>query len=294
MNVAKGLLGMASLSELIVAIQKLRAERPAEFVQFESRYPGWESWPRGPYGPQREALELMLSKYGVLAKEKVGGNTRQKRFSIISCNIKIPLGSHLTLTGISFFKVFGGTYYLFRRPGRLFGAPRTQNEFLFVSRVDINDQRPLNYVETRKGDGKAIAFKQAGVAYLAEGSLIFMSSDELGHPWITSYARVSPQNIPDFTPILDGHLLASTFEPARNGNFVVRVMLVKAPDGSEATTGAYRIDEEALAEFQKLKPDSWNIDLWNRAFLERFNTNAPVRFDGDYFQEFETHKKFEI
>jgi hypothetical protein len=218
--------------------------------------------------PEREALELMLSKYGVLPKEKVGGNTRQKRFSIISYDIKIPLGSHLSLTGTSFSKVFYGTYYLFRRPGRLFGAPKTKTEFLFISRVDINDQRPLNYVETSKGDGRTIAFRQAGVAYLAEGSLVFVSSDELGHPWIMSYARVSPQNIPDVTPILDGHLLASTSEPTRNGNFVVNVMLVRAPGGCEATTGAYGIDEAALAEFQKLKPDAWDIDGWNHAFLD--------------------------
>jgi hypothetical protein len=142
-------------------------------------------------------------------------------------------------------------HILFVSPtGRLFGAPKIQSEFVFISRINITDQRAPNYVETRKGNGRAIAFKQAGVAYLTEGSLVFVSSDELGHPWITSYARVNPQNIPDVTPILDGHLLGSTFEPTRNGNFVVRVMLVRAPGGREAVTGVYRIDEEAHAEFR--------------------------------------------
>jgi hypothetical protein len=195
----------------------------------------------------------------------------------------------LTLIGANFFKAFRGTYYLFRRPGRLFGAPKTTNDFLLISKVEIIDQQPMNYIETRKG-----IFRQPGVAYLAEGSLVFVSSDELGHPWITSYAQVNPNNIPDVTPILDGHLLGCTFEPTRNGNFVVKVMLVRARSRCEAVTGLYETDEAALVEFQKLKPDDWDIDRWNHAFRERFNGNAPSRFDGDYFQEFETHNKFEI
>jgi hypothetical protein len=155
--------------------------------------------------------------------------------------------------------------------------------------VDIIDQQPQNYIETRKGNRTPNDFKHEGIAYLTEGSLVLLSSDELGHPWITSFARVNPANIPNVTPILDGHLLGSTFEPTRNGNFVVRVMLVRAPDGREAVTGLYRSDETALSEFQKLKPTSWDSEWWNHAFRERFNANGAPRFDGDYFQEFDTH-----
>ena len=274
---------MASLEEIMQAIGRLK-ERPKAFDQFVGRYPNWQSWKRTPYLAKRVRVETFLVEEGVLDKGLLVTAVHDRR---IEFPIKIPGDKILTLTGDAFTRAFADRFYLFRRSARTYEGRSP----ILISSIDFADAAPLNFTETRAGQGRTPPLRQIGVAYLTQGSLVLLAVDECGHPCVASFANVRPAEIKVSTPILDGHLLASTQEPD-NANFVVRVMLVRAIDRNGAT-GIFDEEGDAYAEFQKQKPLNWTEERWTGAFNERFGPDAPLSLIGTYYQIFPSHRQFE-
>ena len=274
---------MASLEEIKQAIGRLK-EKPEAFDQFVRRYPDWEGWKRTPYGAKRVEVETLLVEEGVLEKSHLVTAVHETR---IEFPIKIPGDKMSTLTGNAFTRAFSDKFYLFRRSARIYDGRAP----ILISSIDFDNGAPLNFIEKREGKGRTAPLRQIGVAYLTQGSLVLLADDECGHPCVASFAHVRPAEIKVSTPILDGHLLASTQEPD-NANFVVRVMLVRARDRN-AATGIFDEEDDALAEFRKQRPENWTEDRWTGAFNERFGPRAPLSLIGTYYQIFPSHRQFE-